>query len=594
VIGTYGTDTQGQTRDEHELQFTLDDNDMIMESLESKMHLSVRRDTELWDNLGVVGKGWNAMAMLWNETSPIGWLAADNLLHQEMLADDQIELLSLFGSMLGPLILKKQAELETQRHQERLRLALQAGGMVTWTWDFLTDEIRIDNAQSASMPSITRGQAALADIHPGDQLLVQTALERTRLDGIPYAVEYRIVSNQETTRWVYALGQVYRDGAGKVAGIVGVSQDITERKRAEERFYKAFNANPTAIAINRASDGQYIEVNDEWVRLLGYSREETIGHTSIELGYWDPPEERANIVRRFQERGYLRNIEMVAGGKGGRKIPVLMQAERIELNGEPCALTMLQDISGRKDAEKQTLELALQRERVALLTEFMSNVSHDIKTPLTAINTSLYLLERTDDAAKQREKLGAIRMQTRLLEKFIQDILTISRLDYAPALDFEPVILDRLLHDIAIRLRSSVENKNLSLTLELAPEIPAVLGDIDELSRALVNLMENAVNYTPSGGSVQVRTLTDKENVIVEVTDTGIGINARDMTNIFNRFYRAESARAAHDGGTGLGLAIVKKIVEMHNGSVEVTSTVGEGSTFRIRLPLAEIQSALR
>jgi signal transduction histidine kinase len=86
-----------------------------------------------------------------------------------------------------------------------------------------------------------------------------------------------------------------------------------------------------------------------------------------------------------------------------------------------------------------------------------------------------------------------------------------------------------------------------------------------------------------------VRTLNDNDNIIVEVTDTGIGINAEDIANIFNRFYRAESARAAHDSGTGLGLAIVKKIVEMHNGSIEVTSTIGKGSTFRIRLPLAKI-----
>ena len=589
VVGTYGTDTQGQTRDEHELHFTLDDNDLIMESLESKMHLSIRRDTELWDNLGVVGQGWNAMAMLWNETSPIGWLAADNLLHHEMLADDQIELLSLFGSMLGPLILKKQAELETQRHQERLRLALQAGGMFTWTWDFRTNEITLDDVQPYGLPVVSRAQDAFAQIYPDDQPLIQKALERARTENVPYTAEYRTVTNDGLSRWVYALGQVYRDEAGSVAGIVGVSQDITERKQAEERFYKAFHANPSAIAITTLNHGRYIEVNDAWLRLTGYTRKETVGHTSFEVNFWDKPEDRTDFLAVFNRQGFLRDVERLMGGKDGRKVPVLMLVEKIELGDETCLLTMLQDISGRKEAEKQALELALQRERVALLTEFMGNMSHDIKTPLTAINTSLYLLERTDDAAKQREKLSAIRMQTQLLEKFIQDILTISRLDYAPALDLKPVVLDRLLRDIAIRLRPSVENKNLSLTLELIPELPAILGDEDELSRALVNLIENAVTYTPSGGSVQVRTLTGKDSITVEVTDTGIGISAEDIANIFNRFYRAESARAAHDGGTGLGLAIVKKIVEMHNGSVEVISTVGKGSTFRIRLPLAEI-----
>ncbi|MEO8607988.1 MAG: ATP-binding protein [Chloroflexota bacterium] len=590
VVGTYGTDMQGNIRDEHELRFSLDDNILVMESLNSKLHVAVHRDANLWDNQVVVGSGWNAMAMLWNETSAIGWLAADNLVHHEPANDDQIELLSLFGSMLGPLILKKQAELETVRQQERLRLALQAGGMFTWTWNLRTNAIVIDDQQPYGISTANQTDAALAQIHPDDQHLVQQALERTTTEGFPYTVEYRILNNG-VSRWVYALGQVYRDDAGKIIGIVGVSQDITERKQAEERFYKAFHANPSAIAITRFSDGLYIEVNDEWLRLSGYTREETIGHTSVEVNFWDKPEDRAEFLDIFNRQGYLREVERLMGGKDGRKMPVLMLVEKIELGDETCFLSMLQDISGRKEAEKQALELALQRERVALLTEFMSNVSHDIKTPLTAINTSLYLLERTDDAAKQREKVNAIRLQTQLLEKFIQDILTISRLDYSPTLDLQPVILDKLLHDIVFRLRASVENKNLSLTLELAPAAPPVLGDVDELSRVLVNLIENAVTYTPSGGSVQVRTLTGSDKLVVEVTDTGIGINPADMTNIFNRFYRAESARAAHNGGTGLGLAIVKKIVEMHNGSVEVISTVGEGSTFRIHLPLAENQS---
>lgn len=706
VTGTYGTDTQGNLRDEHGFSFSIRDNTLIQESVKSRLHVAAQRDSDLWDMNQVVGRGWNAMAMLWSEKGAIGWLAADNLIRHESPNDDQIELLSLFGSMLGPLILRKQAELETLRHQERLRLALQAGGMFSWTWDLGKGEITIGDVLPSGIARVTRTDEAFAQIHPDDLPLIQNALKRTRGDGLPYAVEYRILGDEGGVRWVYALGQVFRDEAGNVAGIVGVSQDITERKQAEERFYKAFhsnpsaiaitrvddgryieinseweritgysraetightsleldfwgksedrqrmsdlfdekgylrdveltaggkdgrkvpvimlaetieldgktcyltmlqdiseriaaqerfykafNANPTAIAINRASDGHYLEINDEWVRLLGYSREETIGHTAIELGYWDTPEDRADMVRRFQERGYLRNIEMVAGAKGGRKIPVLMQADRIELNGEACALTMLQDISGRKEAEKQTLELALQRERIALLTEFMGTISHDIKTPLTAINTGLYLLERTEDIQKQHERIAAIRAHTHLLEKYIQDILTISRLDYAPVPEFKPVRLDTLLRDIGLRLRSGVENKRLLFRLELNPDVPPVMGDADELARALVNLAENAVNYTPAGGTVSIRTAVENRQAVVEVTDTGIGIGAADIAYIFNRFYRAEPARSSQEGGTGLGLAIVKKIVEMHRGSVEVSSVLGQGSTFRIRLPLGE------
>jgi PAS domain S-box-containing protein len=587
VVGTYGIDPKGQIRDEHELNFALGNNQMVMEALQSRSHVSVRYDIELWDNTSVIGRGWNAMALLWNRTSAIGWLASDNLLDGEPLRDDQLELLSLYGSFLGPLILKKQAEMEVQGHQQRLRLALKAAQMRTWNWNLRTNEIIADEPERFDLRRATRVEDFYRQVHPADHAAIQSAVERAIQENVPYVVEYRITDLNNSIRWVSALGQVYHDESGTAVAIVGVSQDITERKQAEERFFKAFHANPSAIAITTVDEGRYIEVNRAWGELLGFSREESIGHTSVEVGFIDNLADRRAIVEKFNEQGYIRDLELLVGGKDGKKVLILMQAEQIELDGKTCFLTMLQDVSGRKESEKQALELALEKERVALLTEFMGNVSHDIKTPLTAINTSLYLLERTNDADKQREKLVAIRTQTRLLEKFIQDILTISRLDYSSNLELKPVRLNRLLDDIEMRMRPSTERKNITLKLELEAAATPVLGDDDELDRVLVNLVENAVNYTTAGGTVTVRTFVVANQLVIEVADTGIGIKPEEIPNIFNRFYRAESARSTHDAGTGLGLAIVQKIVSMHNGIVEVDSIVGQGSTFRVRLPLA-------
>jgi|GEM_PF-983474 len=587
VVGTYGVDTQGQVRSERDLRMPLGTNNMLVEALHNRSHVAVRHDTELWDYSTVTGRGWNALALLWNETNAIGWLASDNLLDRTPLRDDQLELLSLYGSFLGPLILKKQAEMQAQRHQERLRLALKAAQMRTWNWNLRTGEIISDELEKFNLRTVTRIDDFYRQVDPADHAAIKEALRRAFEENMSYSVEYRVANPNGGLRWVSSLGQVYRDEDGTPAGLVGVSQDINERKQAEERFFKAFHGNPSAIAITLVEDGRYIEVNRIWCELLGYSREETIGHTSIEVGFIDSLETRQQIITRFNERGYLHDMELLVGGKDGKKVLVLMQAEQIDLGGQTCFLTMLQDISGRKEVEKQALELALQKERVALLTEFIGNVSHDIKTPLTAINTSLYLLERIDDPDKQREKLDTIRTQARLLEKFIQDILTISRLDYAPSLDLKPVALGGLLADVVGRLRPSMEKHNLVLTLELdAPQTP-VWGDESELDRVLVNLVENAVTYTPSGGSVRVRSFIQHEQAVIEVIDTGIGIAPADIPGIFTRFYRAEAARAAHDTGTGLGLAIVQKIVAMHNGSIEVDSVVGKGSTFRVRLPVA-------
>src|SRR5262249_29471237 len=145
-------------------------------------------------------------------------------------------------------------------------------------------------------------------------------------------------------------------------------------------------------------------------------------------------------------------------------------------------------------------------ERADSLTNFLSTMSHDLKTPLTVMKTSLYLLERITDPARQKDKINSIKTQVQLLEKYIQDILTISRLDHMPALSSEPVNLNLLLSDVAERLSASAEQKNLTLTLDLPHDPALVSGNAKDLDRVLVNLMENAIIYTPIAGTIIVRT----------------------------------------------------------------------------------------
>src|SRR5262249_39282958 len=138
-------------------------------------------------------------------------------------------------------------------------------------------------------------------------------------------------------------------------------------------------------------------------------------------------------------------------------------------------------------------------------------------------------------------------------------------------------------------LNSAAEHKHLTLQLKLDTTIPAVLADEKELYRALLNLVENAVNYTQPGGSVTVSTTADGSRVIAHVSDTGIGIPPEELLHIFERFYRAEEARQIHREGTGLGLAMVKRIVEIHHGTIEVESRHGEGTTFNVYFPTATV-----
>lgn len=592
MTGTFGTDPNRQTRDERNLRVPVAEA-WILDALQNKQRLSYRLNAPLYDDNVVIGQGWNVMAPIWNGDTMIAWIALDNFTQHEPLTDDLVELIALYASTLGHLIVQKKAEQAIRQYDERLTLALKASQMRTWDWNLVTGEISARDFRSFDWSHVTNYEQFLRQVHPEDRDSIKQANDRAAVDHQPYTSEYRIILPDGSFRWIHSMGVPYPDRSGKIVGMVGVSQDITERREAEdalrlseERFEKAFQANPSAIAISTI-DAQYLAVNDSWARLFGYTPEEIIGRTSKELNLWVIDDETSKkYTHILLETGSIRDIELVGRTKSGEQVYVLALAEKIELGGESYYLTMLQDITQRKEAEKQALELTLQKERVAMLTEFMGNITHDLKTPLSIINTSTYLAERLTDPEKRHEKFTQIKRQVAALEKFIQDILTILRLDYAPTLQNQPVDLNATMTDVVNRLRSMADQKQVMLSLQLEANGTMVNGDPQEIDRAMMNLVENAVNYTLGGGSVRVHTYQKSSSLLVEVEDTGIGINEEAVPRIFERFFRTDEARSAHHGGSGLGLAIVKKIVEMHGGEVEVHSKIGVGTTFRVCFPI--------
>ena len=219
--------------------------------------------------------------------------------------------------------------------------------------------------------------------------------------------------------------------------------------------------------------------------------------------------------------------------------------------------------------------------------DFVANVSHEFKTPLTAIQgfAETLLGGALDDQANRKRFVEIIREQSQRLTRLTDDLLKLSRIE-AGRLELEshPVSVPALVNGCVESARLKAESKGLQITVELPADIPAVRGDAVQLSEVLQNLVDNAMQYTPPGGNIDVTAYCNGHEVIFTVADTGIGIPESDLERIFERFYRVDAARSREAGGTGLGLSIARHIVDAHGGRIWVESAVGQGSRFRFSI----------
>ena len=215
----------------------------------------------------------------------------------------------------------------------------------------------------------------------------------------------------------------------------------------------------------------------------------------------------------------------------------------------------------------------------------MTTVSHDLRSPLTAILGYVDLIQRAGSVNEaQADFIRRVRTSVQIINDLITDLLDLGRIEAGFDSQKEIVALNRLLRMVAESLRPNVETKHLTFELLLPDEPLNVWGNLMRLRQMFGNLVENAIKYTPLNGLVRVMALAEGEQIIVMITDTGIGIPPADQPYIFDKFYRAASVRAEYVG-TGLGLSIVKSIVESHGGRIWLDSKVGQGSTFTVVMP---------
>ena len=400
--------------------------------------------------------------------------------------------------------------------------------------------------------------------------------------------DIKIPSHHHSHLSVLLATSLIMDADEKPQGVSGFVLDISRQKNLEaalqaerDRLDVLLTNIGDAVMVTN-TDGTIEYVNPGWERLSGYSKDEALG-------------KRPNILKSGQhdKEFYNQMWETIRGGKTWRGdvvnchkdgtlydaaltiTPVCNDAEEII-----SFVSVLHDISALKELDR-------------LKSQFVSDVSHELRTPLTNIRLYLDLLHtRMDDPNKVREYLETLQRESERLANLIDDLLSLSRLD-ADAVPFVPVALNinEILTSLVMDRQNLAAKRGLDLRIETMTRIPQVTGDARLLTQVFTNLLTNAMNYTPDGGTITLRARKRRESgnnwVVAEVDDTGLGISPEEQKMIFRRFFRGSASKTIGAPGTGLGLSICMEILERHGGRITVESegVPGKGSCFYVWLP---------
>jgi two-component system, OmpR family, phosphate regulon sensor histidine kinase PhoR len=222
--------------------------------------------------------------------------------------------------------------------------------------------------------------------------------------------------------------------------------------------------------------------------------------------------------------------------------------------------------------------------------DFVANVSHELRTPIASINLLVETLQRgaVNDPDAAMHFLHRIQVETQAMAQLVEELLELSRLETGSlSLQIEGLAITDLLSEVRNRLLPAAEEKGVAMQLDVQDALPPVAADAKRIEQVIMNLLHNAIKFTPAAGSVTLRARRQGRGVQVDVMDTGVGMDSAEADRIFERFYKVDKGRS-REGGAGLGLAIARHLLELHGSQLQVVSEVGRGSRFSFALPLAE------
>jgi protein-histidine pros-kinase len=363
--------------------------------------------------------------------------------------------------------------------------------------------------------------------------------------------------------------------------------DQTAGSASEGKFRGLLEAAPDAIVIV-ADDGRIDMINQQAELLFGYARAELLGE-SVDLLVperfrGDHPSHRDTYAADPRTRPMGAGLELFGRRKDGSEFPAEISLAPIRAAGGRLVMTAIRDITERKRLERRMVEAS------RLKSEFLANMSHELRSPLNAIIGFAELMYRGKVgpvSAEHQEYLGDILASSRHLLQLINDVLDLTKVE-SGKMEFSPERVDvgRLAVEVRDVLRGLLVNRDLQVEIAIDAAVGPVEIDPARTRQILYNYLSNAIKFTPDGGTVRVRVRAEDDDTFrIDVEDTGVGIAPDQVSKLFVEFQQLDAGLAKRYPGTGLGLALTRRLAEALGGRVEVSSTLGAGSTFSVILP---------
>jgi PAS domain S-box-containing protein len=382
-------------------------------------------------------------------------------------------------------------------------------------------------------------------------------------------------------------------------------EDVTDRKLAdaalkdsEIRYRRLFESAKDGILILNAHTLKIVDSNPFMTGLLGYSHDEFFGKELWEIGLFTDKEASRSAYRELQKNGFIRYEHLPLESKKGKTVEVEFVSNVYEENHRKVVQCNIRDITERCRLERQMEEQAAAlAELDHRKDEFLAMLSHELRNPLAPILNAVQVLQlqKGGNPRQQQKAQAIIERQVGQLTHLVDDLLDVSRtITDRIQLRREQIAVSDIVERAVETVRPSIAQRKHELTVSLPLDPIWLYADAARLEQVVTNLLTNAVKYTNEGSHIWLSVQQEGDKAVLSVRDTGVGIAPPFLPHVFDLFTQAERSSDRSQGGLGIGLALVKRLVEMHEGTIGVSSTLGEGSEFVVSLPVGSLAAASR